>query len=228
MDTGGTPEKKRTLADRLRALVRRITGRKEPVRAVATVPAARFPIADGLRDLIERQVALIASESIRYPYNLLAEPSTGAWLWHKKIPLPSKAGREWEAVNLHIEHEGMLRIVTGVDEADPIDLFTTALRTSPLSVHIRSLLYAAADTPLCVWIYSDRAFVVRSVDARMRLAPEVIKTWRERHLAEHGWVGSVPHKDSVAGSEFYRENPELSTAIAGPDPDLAAERNQQI
>jgi len=128
---------------------------------------------------------------------------TWQWEW------PGKAGREWDGVTLKVAHEGPLRIVAGVTEADPIFVYHCFHRTTPVNVNIQSLLYADASGPMHIWVSSVSPFSVENVSAHLRLNPEVIRKFREKQLEEEGCCGSIPHPDSAAGRKFYLENPSM-------------------
>ncbi len=133
-----------------------------------------------------------------------ADSTEHRWRWD----WPGKHGREWQGVSLRISHDGMLRVIAGTDIGDPVFLTIVAHRTTPIEVNISSLLYASAADPVSVWIFSSQPFTVDNVSAKLRLAPEIIAKFKEDHMAEHGWVGSIPAQDSAYGRQFYEQHPE--------------------
>lgn len=156
---------------------------------------------------LARLIEECAAESLPQPLFRQAEPDRAEYKW--RWDWNGKAGREWDKVSLTIEHTGMLRVIAGPVMAEPVFLAILAHKQTPLQVNVQSLLYADAGEPVSIWVFSQQPFHVKHVDFRLRLSPEVIRKFRERQLAEEGFVSSLPHPDSVAGKDFYSKHQDL-------------------
>ncbi len=179
--------------------------RIEVVRQESTETLARAFVLAEFKRLLD-QVSQV--EYVKVDIGSVARPDASSTEHRWKWDWPGKHGREWQEVSLRISHEGMLRVIAGVDINDPVFLTIVAHRTTPININISSLLYARADDPVSVWVFSSQPFSVDSVSAKLRLAPEIIAEFRETHMKEHGWVGSIPAQDSAYGRQFYEQHPE--------------------
>lgn len=157
-----------------------------------------------VREELERQLQAISNEFIT-SYGRQTDSGPHSWQWDWQ----GKAGREFEWVEVAIEHDGIFRVVAGAVETDPVFLYTCAHRTTPLTVKIQSLAYASAEEPMSIWIRSHIPFTVKVVHVKLRLNADVIRIWREKQFKEEGYVASLPAPDSRAGVQFYQDHPEL-------------------
>ena len=175
---------------------------------VRTSPTTGDLAREYVRTEFERLLREASHEIVHIDISDVARPDAQStehsWVWNWQ----GKAGREWQAIELTIKHDGMLRVIAGVDRDDPIFLALVAHRTTPIRVTISSLLYASAADPCSVWVFSPLPFDVTHVDVRLRLDPDMIKRIREQIAEETGVLASLPAPGSYEGRKLYSSHPE--------------------